>query len=60
MASRDPESQSQPQAPLTPLVSDAVAVHEVYRALRDAGFSQPEALYLTACTLRSQSPEPPG
>lgn len=35
-----------PQDPLTPLVQAASAVHEMFRAYQQAGFSPKEALYL--------------
>jgi len=33
---------------MTPLLTFAVSLHEVYRALREAGFSDAQAMYLTA------------
>jgi len=33
---------------MTPLLTFAVSLHEVYRAFRDAGFSDAQAMYLTA------------
>ncbi len=33
---------------MTPLVAFAVTVHELYEAFREAGFSDAQAMYLTA------------
>jgi len=33
---------------MTPLLTFAVSLHEVYRAFREAGFSDAQAMYLTA------------
>lgn len=33
---------------MTPLLTFAVSVHELYKAFREAGFSDAQAIYLTA------------
>lgn len=33
---------------MTPLLTFAVSLHEVYKAFREAGFSDAQAMYLTA------------
>jgi hypothetical protein len=33
---------------MTPLLTFAVTVHEMYRAFREAGFTDAQAMYLTA------------
>lgn len=33
---------------MTPLLTFAVTVHEMYRAFREAGFTDAQAIYLTA------------
>jgi len=33
---------------MTPLLTYAVSVHELYKAFREAGFSDAQAIYLTA------------
>ena len=33
---------------MTPLLTFAVSIHELYRAFREAGFSDAQAMYLTA------------
>jgi hypothetical protein len=33
---------------MTPLLTFAVTIHEMYRAFREAGFSDAQAMYLTA------------
>lgn len=44
--------------PLTKLGESGAQLHEVYRSLLTAGFSEPQALYLTAC--RHAGPPPKG
>lgn len=38
-----------PASPFTALAGAAAALHELYRAYRDAGFTDRQALYLAAC-----------
>lgn len=33
---------------MTPLLAFAVTIHEMYKAFREAGFSDAQAIYLTA------------
>lgn len=33
---------------MTPLLTFAVSIHELYKAFREAGFSDAQAIYLTA------------
>jgi hypothetical protein len=33
---------------MTPLLTFAVSIHELYRAFREAGFTDAQAIYLTA------------
>ena len=33
---------------MTPLLTFAVTIHEMYRAFREAGFTDAQAMYLTA------------
>ena len=33
---------------MTPLVAFAVSIHELYKAFREAGFNDAQAMYLTA------------
>lgn len=40
-----------PNSPLTALAEGAAQLHEVYSAYVAAGFSEQQALYLTACAL---------
>lgn len=49
-----------PNDPITALAAAAASTHEMFRAYLEAGFSESQALYLTAaCITASIRPTPP-
>lgn len=50
-----------PKNPITTLLEDAIAAHEVYTSFREAGFDHSGALYLTGqCMTGGRGTPPPG
>jgi hypothetical protein len=43
--------------PVSPLVSDAVKLHETFKALVQAGFTERQACYLLGAMIAAHSPE---